>query len=91
MTDAKKITIYTKRWCGYCWAARRLFSKLGLLFEEIPLDGRPELRREVSSAAGGWPTVPMIFLGDEFIGGYTEAAKLHRQGGLLSACGQSSS
>ena len=77
------IQIYTRRWCFYCAAARRLFKKLGVGFEEIKLDGRPELRREVSENAGGWPTVPMIFIGPRFIGGYTEAAALHRDGALL--------
>ena len=76
------IQIFTRRWCLYCAAARRLFKKLGVDFEEIKLDGRPELRREVSERAGGWPTVPMIFIGPRFIGGYAEAAALHRSGAL---------
>jgi glutaredoxin 3 len=77
------VQIFTRRWCLYCVAARRLFKKLCVGFEEIKLDGRPELRREVSEKAGGWPTVPMIFIGPRFIGGYAEAAALHREGALL--------
>ena len=77
------VQIYTRRWCFYCAAARRFFKKLGVGFEEIKLDGRPELRREVSERAGGWPTVPMIFIGPRFIGGYADAAALHREGALL--------
>lgn len=76
------VQIYTRRWCLYCAAARRLFKKLGVDFDVIKLDGRPELRREVSERAGGWPTVPMIFIGPRFIGGYAEAAALHRSGAL---------
>jgi len=76
------VQIHTKRWCLYCVAARRLFKKLGVDFEEINLDGRPELRLEVSERAGGWPTVPMIFIGPRFIGGYAEAVALHREGAL---------
>jgi glutaredoxin 3 len=75
--------LYTRRWCGYCWSARRLLKRLAIEFKEIPLDGRPELRRRVSARAGNWPTVPMIFIGDRFIGGYTETAALHRRGELL--------
>lgn len=78
-----RVQIYTRRWCFYCVAARRLFQKLGVDVEEIKLAGRPELRREVSERAGGWPTVPMIFIGPRFIGGYAEAAALHREGALL--------
>ena len=77
-----RVRIYTRGWCLYCVAARRLFKKLGVDFDEIKVDGRPELRREISAKAGGWPTVPMIFIGPRFIGGYAEAATLHRSGAL---------
>jgi len=81
-----RVRLYTRGWCFYCFAARRLFRRLGLDFEETRLDGRPELRREISAQAGNWPTVPMIFVGDHFIGGYREAAALHRRGELESLC-----
>jgi len=77
-----RVRIYTGRWCLYCAAARRLFKKLGVDFDEIKLDGRPELRREISEKARGWPTVPMIFIGPKFIGGYAESAALRRSGAL---------
>ena len=81
---APPTSLYTRRWCGYCFAARRLFKRLGVDYDEIPLDRQPGLRREISEKAGGWRTVPMIFIGDRFIGGYTEVAALHRNGELLS-------
>ena len=77
-----RVRIYTRRWCLYCAAARRLFKKLGVDFDEIKVGGRPELRREISEKAGGWPTVPMIFIGPRFVGGYAETAALHRSGAL---------
>jgi len=80
------VRIYTRRWCGYCFAARRLFTRLGVDFEEIALDGQRELRREVSERAGNWRTVPMIFVGDQFIGGYQEAANLNRRCVLKKMC-----
>ena len=79
---APTVRLYTRRWCGYCIAARRLLRKLAIDFEEIRLDGDPELRREISEAARDWPTVPMIFIDERFIGGYTELARLHRRGDL---------
>jgi len=78
------VRLYTRRWCGYCVAARHLLRKLAIDFEEIRLDGNPELRRAISEAARDWPTVPMIFIGDRFVGGYTELARLHRRGELRS-------
>lgn len=76
------VTMYTTRWCPFCVAARRLLSSLGVDYDHVSLDGRPELRRELSSANGGWPTVPMIFVGDTFVGGYDDLRRLQREGRL---------
>jgi len=84
--SAPAIRIYTTRWCGFCSAATRLFRNLGLDFDEIPVDRDPELRWRIAAEAGNWPTVPMIFIGDHFVGGFTEAADLHRRGRLLPLC-----
>jgi len=81
-----RVRIYTRRWRGYCFAARRLLTRLGVDFEEIALDGQPELPREISDHAGNWRTVPIIFVGDRFIGGYQEAAELDRRGVLEKLC-----
>jgi len=76
------VRVYTSRWCGYCFAARQLLGRLALPFEEIGLDDDPELRRSLSEANGNWSTVPMIFVGDHFVGGFTELLALHRSGRL---------
>jgi len=76
------VRVYTRRWCGYCYAARRLLTKLEIDFEEIPLDGKSEIRRSLSEANNHWSTLPMIFIGDRFVGGYTELARIHRRGQL---------
>jgi len=85
-SPAPAIQIYTKEWCGFCHAATRLFNGLGLAFDEIPVDRDPDLRWRVAAEAGNWPTVPMIFINGRFIGGFTEAADLHRRGRLLPMC-----
>lgn len=76
--------LYTRRWCGYCFAARRLLKKLMIDFDEIPLDGKAEFRRSLSEANNNWPTLPMVFVGERFVGGYTDLVRLHRRGGLKS-------
>jgi glutaredoxin 3 len=81
--DEPPVTLYTRRWCGYCFAVRRLLDQLGIQYEETPLDRQPELRNRVSKMAGGWPTVPLIFIGERFVGGYAEIAALHRRGELV--------
>ncbi len=82
--DLPKIRLYTRKWCGYCTAARRLLGHHDIDFEEIPLDGDPELRRSVSQANGNWPTLPMILIGNRFVGGYRELARLKKSGELDS-------
>jgi len=81
------VRMYTTKWCGYCFAARRLLRRLDVDFEEISLDGKPELRRRISRQTGGWPTVPMVFVNGIFVGGYSELRSLCRKGDLVSGGG----
>jgi glutaredoxin 3 len=74
------VKIYTRSGCGYCTAAIALIERLGLTYEETSLDGRPDLRRKISSENGNWPTVPMIFVDGEFVGGFDDFAELNEKG-----------
>jgi glutaredoxin 3 len=79
----RDIKVYTTRICGYCQAAKRLLDQLGLPFEEIGLDDKPELRQKISEENGHYRTVPMIFIDGQFIGGFTDLQALHKQGKLV--------
>lgn len=76
------VTIYTRRWCGYCTGALRLLSAKGIAFEEIDTTGNHELRRWLVSTTGGRSTVPQIFIDGRPIGGYDELRALERTGEL---------
>lgn len=76
------IRIYTTPWCPYCLDAKQLLTDLDLPFEETDVERDPKLRAQLSAENGGYRTVPMIFLGDRFIGGYTDLKALHDQGEL---------
>ena len=78
----RDIKLYTTNFCPFCTQAKRLLQTLSLPFTEISLEGKDELRHKLSSDNEGWRTVPMIFLGEEFIGGFNELADLHRLGQL---------
>ena len=80
----KDVQIYTTRYCGFCNRAKMLLSQLGIEYTDHPVDNNPSLRQEISTKAGGYSTVPMIFIDGQFIGGYTELASLHREGKLKS-------
>lgn len=75
------IRIYTSAWCGYCQRAKSLLTSLGATFEEIDIGNNPTLAEELKRKYQ-WSTVPMIFFGDEFMGGYDDIFALDRKGVL---------
>jgi glutaredoxin 3 len=70
-------------------AAKHLLKSVEAPFEEVQLDQNPELRLKLSEENNGWRTVPMIFIGEQFIGGFQELMKLHQEGELVKMVGQS--
>jgi glutaredoxin 3 len=78
----QEIVVYTTPVCAYCVAAKRLLAQRGLTFKEIDLQKQPELRQRLSDENGGYRTVPMIFIGKTFVGGFDELADLDRTGRL---------
>ncbi len=80
-TSSLTITLYTTSACPYCTRAERLLQDRGIAFEKVDLGSNPELRSSLAEKTG-MRTVPMIFIGDECIGGYTELAALDESGEL---------
>ncbi len=78
----RSVTIYTKDWCSYCVRAKALFKSLGADFSEINLENDPEQRQAVSDRYH-WRTMPMIVVGDQFLGGFDDVVALHRKGQLV--------
>jgi glutaredoxin 3 len=79
----KQVKLYTKDHCPYCDAAKRLFKKLSIAVIEENLESNPKERERLSRLAGGYRTMPMIWIGDEFIGGFSEVNALNDRGELL--------
>ena len=77
-----KAVVYATTYCPYCTAAKNVLAKRNIPFDEIDLTHDPKLREEISAKAGGWKTVPMIFLDGKFIGGFDELSKLDATGML---------
>ena len=75
------IKIYTKAYCSFCFAAKRLLKKRGLEYEEIPVLGNPAAEKEMRELTNGH-TVPQILIDGQPIGGYTELVELDMEGGL---------
>lgn len=78
-----KVTIYTTSTCPYCNSAKKLFQSLNVPYEEINLDGKEDLRSQLSKENNGWRTVPMIFIQGKFMGGFDDVNRLYKSGELL--------
>lgn len=76
------ITIYTKNWCPYCSAAKRLLDEKGVEFTEIDIEKKPEARAEMIQKAKGRSTVPQIFVGEKHVGGCDDLYALDDRGQL---------
>lgn len=75
------VTLYTTRFCPYCIRAKNLLNKKQVRYNEIPVDGRPELRQEMMDKSDRH-TVPQIWIGSRHIGGCDELYALERAGQL---------
>jgi glutaredoxin 3 len=51
-------------------------------YEEIDVTGDDEARGRLVDMTGGLRTVPQIWIGETHVGGYTDLAKLDREGRL---------
>ena len=77
-----KVVVYTKRFCGYCTAAKQLLKKRKVDYEEIDLTGDEQGLSELVEKAEGRRTVPQIFIDDKPIGGFTDLRELDQSGQL---------
>ena len=78
----KNITMYTGPMCNFCDAAKRLFSRNNLKYEEIDISSKDGLRDEMIKKASGRRTIPQIFFNEDHIGGYQELRTLEKENKL---------
>lgn len=77
-----QVLMYSTAICPYCVAAERLLRTKGVAeIEKIRVDLEPARRDEMTERTGK-RTVPQIFIGDTYVGGFDELSALDRQGGL---------
>ena len=73
--------MYSRKLCGYCFAARKLLEAKGVDIDEFDATFAPELRAEMIERSGQ-TTFPQIFVGEAHIGGFSELRALEQTGGL---------
>lgn len=75
------VVVYSSDYCPYCVRAKQLLANKGVAFEEIKVDGKPQLRAEMTKKAGR-TSVPQIWIGSQHIGGCDDLYALERAGKL---------
>ena len=82
-----KVVVYSSDYCPYCSRAKYLLESKHVDFEEIKVDGKPQVRAEMTKKAGR-TSVPQIWIGQVHVGGCDDLFALERAGkldALLSA------
>jgi glutaredoxin 3 len=77
----RPVVIYSSDWCPYCIRAKQLITSKGVAFNEIRVDGQPDVRAEMTRKAGR-TSVPQIWIGDTHVGGCDDLHALERSGKL---------
>ncbi|MEZ5871140.1 MAG: glutaredoxin 3 [Nitratireductor sp.] len=77
-----KIVIYTRQFCGFCTAAKRLLDSKGAQYTEHDGTFDPSIRAEMIQKSNGGRTFPQIFIGERHIGGCDDLHALDRAGKL---------
>jgi glutaredoxin 3 len=77
----KSVKVYSADWCPYCVRAKRLLEEKSVPFQEINVDKEPGAREAITKQTGH-KTIPQIFIGEKFIGGFSELSALNSSGEL---------
>lgn len=77
-----RVEIYTRMFCGYCSAAKRLLDGKGVPFEEHDISLGGPKRAEMLQRASGRTTVPQIFIDGVHVGGCDDLHALDADGKL---------
>lgn len=77
------VTLYTTSVCPFCIQAKTLLKNKGVDYQEINMQTlSADDRQALMAKTNNYRTVPQIFIGDEFIGGFDQLSGLEREGKL---------
>lgn len=69
------VKIYSKPQCKFCTLAKEFFKNKNIPYEEVLLDPKTDEYHDVVDellTKTNHKTFPFIFVGDQFVGGYTD-------------------
>ena len=73
-----KVELYTNKGCAACVNAKRLFDQKGVVYEEKKLGASARMDREFLLRTEGSKSVPQIFIGEKWIGGFDDVLRYDR-------------
>ena len=84
-----QIVMFSLEWCEFCWSVRKMMTACDIPFTTVDLDSvayqkddRGGKILEVLKQRNDWPTIPQIYVGDEFVGGATDLFDIGKAGDL---------
>ena len=80
----KKVVIYTGPMRNYCSAAKHLLNKKKVDYIEFDIAIDQTKMQEMRERTKGARTIPQIFIGETYVGGYNELKALEIAGKLDS-------
>ncbi len=89
------VVMFALEWCEFCWSVRQMFAKYGIPYRAVDLDSVEYQKdnwggqiRAALAERTTWNTIPQIFVGNEFVGGCTDAFDSWREGELQELLAQ---
>ena len=73
--------------CNYCSAAKHLLNKKKISYTEFDIAVDASKKQEMQEKTNGARTIPQIFIGETYVGGYAELKALEVEGKLNSLLG----
>ncbi|XP_069139271.1 uncharacterized protein [Argopecten irradians] len=81
-----KVVVYSKSYCPYCKNAKKALSDLGITYEAIELDQKPdgESTQGILKTMTGASSVPRVFINGKFFGGGDDTVAGAKNGKIMS-------
>ena len=83
----QKVVIYSGPMCNFCSAAKHLLNKKKVDYTEFNIATDQSKMQEMHERTNGARTIPQIFIGETYVGGYSELKALEVTGKLNSLLG----
>lgn len=77
--NENEVTVFTMNHCPFCLQLKLFLKRKGVEFREINTSGHPEILKDLQDETS-FLTLPQVFVGDLFLGGYDNIIELYQKG-----------